>query len=66
VYFVGLATDYCVAWSALDARRAGFGATVIDDATRAIDNAGSLEQAWADMNAAGVTRMRAADVTAAR
>jgi len=35
VYLVGLATDFCVAWSALDARKAGFDAAVIEDATRA-------------------------------
>src|SRR5882724_1364092 len=34
VFFVGLATDFCVAWSALDARKAGFEALVIEDATR--------------------------------
>ena len=62
-YFVGLATDFCVAWSALDARRAGFEAAVIEDATRAIDTAGSLEQAWTDMTAAGVSRLNASDFT---
>ena len=62
-YFVGLATDFCVAWSALDARRAGFEAAVIEDATRAIDTAGSLAQAWKDMTTAGVTRLKASDFT---
>jgi nicotinamidase/pyrazinamidase len=57
VFLVGLATDFCVAWSALDARRAGFGATVIEDATRGIDTAGSLARAWADMTGAGVKRV---------
>jgi nicotinamidase/pyrazinamidase len=61
-YFVGLATDFCVAWSALDARRAGFEAAVIEDACRAIDTAGSLTQAWADMTAAGVTRLSSSDI----
>jgi nicotinamidase/pyrazinamidase len=54
---VGLATDFCVAWSALDARKAGFAATVIEDATRAIDAGGSLAKAWADMTGAGVKRV---------
>jgi len=63
VFFVGLATDFCVAWSALDARRAGFEAFVIEDATRGIDAGGSLGKAWADMTAAGVKRIRAADIT---
>lgn len=54
----GLATDYCVAWSALDARAAGFDVAVVEDACRAIDLNGSLAQAWADMAAAGVRRAR--------
>ena len=62
VYFVGLATDFCVAWSALDARGAGFTASVIEDATRGIDASGSLGNAWADMTAAGVARIKAADI----
>lgn len=53
--FVGLAHDFCVAWSAIDAARLGFAATVIEDATRAIDLDGSLDRARADMRAAGVT-----------
>ncbi|MEZ5606197.1 MAG: bifunctional nicotinamidase/pyrazinamidase [Burkholderiaceae bacterium] len=52
----GLATDYCVAWSALDARAAGFEVTVVEDACRAIDLNGSLARAWADMAGAGVRR----------
>jgi nicotinamidase/pyrazinamidase len=54
LYFVGLATDFCVAYSALDARRAGFEATVLLDACRAIDTGGSLARMLADMQAAGV------------
>lgn len=57
VFLCGLATDYCVGFSALDARSAGFDALVIDDACRAIDMAGSLAAAWAKMEAAGVTRV---------
>ncbi len=57
LYLCGLATDFCVAWSAQDARAAGFEATVIEDACRAIDLNGSLEKAWADMGASGVGRM---------
>jgi nicotinamidase/pyrazinamidase len=63
VYFVGLATDFCVAWSALDARRAGFAATVIEDATRAIDTNDSLAKAWSDMTAAGVARITSSEIT---
>lgn len=64
VYFAGLATDFCVAWSALDAKRAGFQASVIEDATRGIDTAGSLARAWADMTAAGVSRLKSSDISA--
>jgi nicotinamidase/pyrazinamidase len=56
LFFCGLATDYCVAWSALDARAAGFEAAVIEDACRAIDLEGSLARAWREMDAAGVAR----------
>lgn len=52
--FVGLATDYCVAYSALDAARLGFAATVLEGACRAIDLNGSLAEAQAKMRAAGV------------
>ena len=57
LWLCGLATDYCVAWSALDARAAGFEVAVIEDACRAIDLDGSLARAWADMAAAGVGRV---------
>lgn len=62
VFLAGLATDFCVAWSALDARRFGFEATVIEDACRAIDLDGSLGRAWAEMEAAGVQRVRSAGI----
>jgi nicotinamidase/pyrazinamidase len=57
LYFCGLATDYCVAWSALDARRFGFTAAVIESACRGIDLNGSLDAAWRDLAEAGVTRV---------
>ena len=57
LWLCGLATDFCVAWSTLDARAAGFEVTVIEDACRAIDRDGSLARAWADMAAAGVRRV---------
>lgn len=52
---VGLATDFCVGFSALDAVRLGFRATVRTDACRAIDLNGSLAEAERQMRAAGVT-----------
>ncbi|ABQ29314.1 MULTISPECIES: bifunctional nicotinamidase/pyrazinamidase [Acidiphilium] len=55
----GLATDYCVAWSAQDARRFGLEARVIEPACRGIDLDGSLAAAWQAMTAAGVARIAA-------
>lgn len=51
----GLATDFCVAYSALDAVRLGFDVTVRLDACRAIDLGGSLEAMTERMREAGVT-----------
>ena len=62
LYVVGLATDYCVGWTAIDAAAAGFDVTVIEDATRAIDNAGSLARAWGDMAEAGVEKLQSKDI----
>ena len=62
LFFCGLATDFCVAWSGLDARAVGFEATVIEDACRAIDLEGSLAKAWSDMAAAGVRRVTSASL----
>jgi len=52
---VGLATDYCVAYSALDATRLGFEVAVVLDACRAIDLNGSLAWAQEEMRKAGVS-----------
>jgi nicotinamidase/pyrazinamidase len=62
VFVAGLATDFCVAWTALDARKAGFEAYVIEDACRGIDTQGSLAKAWADMAKAGVKRIQSSDI----
>ena len=62
VYMCGLATDFCVAWSALDARVFGFNVWVIEDATRAIDLNGSLAAAWAQMTKTGVRRIGSKDI----
>ncbi len=62
VYVCGLATDFCVAWTALDARKLGFAAMVIDDACRAIDTQGSLAAAWERMERTGIKRMLSGDV----
>lgn len=54
LYFVGLAYDFCVAWSAVDAARLGFQVSVVEAATRAIDLNGSREGARQTMLDAGV------------
>ncbi|HGM5581613.1 TPA: bifunctional nicotinamidase/pyrazinamidase [Pseudomonas putida] len=54
VYVVGLALDFCVAWTALHARREGFATFVVLDACRAIDSDGSLQKAMDEMQRAGV------------
>lgn len=59
VYLSGLATDYCVGWSALDARREGFEVYLIEDACRGIDLDGSLEKALTAMDEAGIHRVQA-------
>jgi nicotinamidase/pyrazinamidase len=62
VYVVGLATDFCVAWTAMDARTLGLAATVIEDACRGIDTQGSLAAAWKSMEQAGVKRIQSRDI----
>jgi nicotinamidase/pyrazinamidase len=66
VVLCGLATDFCVMWSALDAREAGFEALVVEDAVAGIDvpslAGGSLLAAWARMEAAGIGRITVADL----
>jgi len=62
VFVTGLATDFCVAWTALDARKLGFTTYVIEDATRAIDLNGSLAAAWKQMADAGVKRIQSSDI----
>lgn len=64
IFVVGLATDFCVAWSALDARKAGCETYVIEDACRGIDTQGSLAKAWSDMQKAGVKRIKSGDLAA--
>ena len=64
VFVCGLATDFCVAFTALDARAAGFDTFVIEDACRAIDADGSLETAYARMAEAGVERIASSAILA--
>lgn len=62
VYMVGLALDFCVMFSALDARTAGFNAFVVLDACRAIDLQGSLAAAIERMQLAGVALIQSNDL----
>jgi len=61
VFVCGLATDFCVAWTALDARKLGFDSAVVEDACRAIDMQGSLAAAREKMKKAGVARVQSGD-----
>lgn len=62
VFVVGLATDFCVAWTAMDAVQFGFETFVIDDACRAIDTNGSLDKAWTDMEKWEVKKVESGDI----
>lgn len=62
VFIVGIATDFCVAWTAMDARKLGFETYVIADLSKGIDLEGSLQHAWQDMLACGVKRIYLKDI----
>ncbi|MHA5986292.1 nicotinamidase [Pseudomonas aeruginosa] len=62
VYVTGLATDFCVARTALDARKQGFEVYVVEDAARGIDVNGSLAAAWEKLLGAGVKRIQSSDL----
>ncbi len=62
VFVCGLATDFCVAWTAQDARKEGLEALVIEDASRGIDAQGSLAAAWSKMLSVGVKRIKSSDL----
>lgn len=65
VFCAGLALDFCVAWTALDAAEAGFETYLIEDASRAIDTNGSLEKARQDLEAAGVRMIKSDQIVVA-
>jgi nicotinamidase/pyrazinamidase len=60
VFLAGLATDFCVRYSAEDAHRSGFKAVVLEEACRAIDTGGSLAETWTRLKALGIPRVQAA------
>jgi nicotinamidase/pyrazinamidase len=62
IFVTGLATDFCVGWTAMDARKLGLNAYVIEDACRGIDTQGSLAAAWKSMEKAGVKRIQSSDL----
>ena len=62
LYITGLATDFCAAWTAIDAAAAGFETYLVEDATRGIDTDGSIARAFADMRDAGVRRIGSGDL----
>jgi nicotinamidase/pyrazinamidase len=62
VFVTGLATDFCVAWTALDARKAALETYVIEDACRGINLNGSIAAAWREMGKRGVRRIQSTDI----
>ncbi|WP_104470563.1 bifunctional nicotinamidase/pyrazinamidase [Acinetobacter indicus] len=62
VFITGIATDFCVTWTAIDACKLGFNTFVIADASKGIDLKGSLQHAWQEMLAHGVKRVYSKDV----
>lgn len=64
LFLAGLATDFCVQYSALDARKEGFETVLIEDACRAVDREGARDAAIAAMAAAGVEIIQSKDIIA--
>jgi nicotinamidase/pyrazinamidase len=62
IFVCGLATDFCVMWSSVDARKDGFQVVVLEDASRGIDVRGSMEAGWKEMAKAGVKRANSTDL----
>ena len=62
LFFVGIATDFCVAYSAIDGAREGVESAVIEYACRGIDLNGSLAAAWEQMASAKVARVSSQDL----
>src|SRR5690606_38712737 len=62
LFICGLATDFCVTWSALDARAVGMDVVVVEDACKGIDVNGSMEAALAALRKAGVRLVSAGQV----
>ena len=65
VFLRGLAFDFCVGWTALDAVAEGFEAFIIDDATRSVDMPGTVEKMRRDLVAAGVKLLHSSQLRVA-
>jgi nicotinamidase/pyrazinamidase len=66
IFLMGLATDYCVKFSALDARKLSFDTRVIEDGCRGIDmNPGDIARTFGEMREAGAVIVRSSDLAAA-
>jgi nicotinamidase/pyrazinamidase len=64
LYILGLATDYCVKFTALDGRKLGFDVSVVVDGCRGVNlDPGDSDKAFAEMRAAGASLVQSADVT---
>jgi nicotinamidase/pyrazinamidase len=65
VFIAGLATDYCVRWTALDALELGFATHVVEDACRGVDlQPGDIDKALGEMRAAGAVIVRSDELGA--
>lgn len=62
VYVTGLATDFCVKWSAIDGIKEGFKVYIVEDAVEGIDLDGSVDKAWTEMLATGAKKISSEDV----
>ncbi len=62
LYFCGLATDFCVKWSAIDGIHEGFKVSVIEDAVEGINLDNSVAKAWKEMEEAGAKRVRSSEI----
>ncbi|HKJ31939.1 MAG TPA: bifunctional nicotinamidase/pyrazinamidase [Balneolales bacterium] len=62
LYMVGLATDFCVKWSAIDGTKRGFTVHVIEDAVKGIDLDGSVTQSWEEMNQHGIDKLSSSEI----
>ncbi len=62
LYLVGIATDFCVKYSAIDSIKEGFTTFVIEDAVKGIDINGSVATAWSEMKQAGVKPIHSSEI----